>query len=444
MTSKGTNSHLPSSLAGTIAAYEARRQSLSSQPGSRSGSISHETPENTSSDAIYTQRSLPSLHFLRWRPMYHLQAPSGWMNDPCAPGFDVATGLYHLFFQWNPRRNPYGKVAWNAIAWGHATSRDLVHWTVTSTASLKPGPWYDKEGCFTGCMWPTGLDGAPGQLTIFYTGVSRLPLHYSLPYIPQTETLAVAQSTDGGATWVKAATNPLLPEAPTGVSVTGWRDPFIAPWPSIDHVLNREADQNRLYAVISGGLRGVTPTAFLYSLDRRNLTKWEYICPLVSVGLNHNISRWSGDMGINFECTTFLSGIAGDIQREFIIMGGEGSKSMQPDTTFTEYPQQATKFPRSERSLQWMSGSLRAVKQPDGRIVPSMDYKIGGRFDHGMLYAINTFTEPKTSKTIAWGWITEEDLPQKTGRSSGLERIDIIAKGGWTCDTSSRRGLAEV
>ena len=353
--------------------------------------------------------------------MYHLQAPSGWMNDPCAPGFDAATGLFHLFFQWNPRRNPYGKVAWDHIAWGHATSRDLIHWTVSSNTSLKPGPWYDKEGCFTGCMWPTGVEGAPGQLTIFYTGVSRLPLHYSLPYIPQTETLAVAQSTDGGATWGKAVTNPLIPEPPKSVTVTGWRDPFIAPWPSIDHVLEREADPNRLYAVISGGVRGVSPTAFLYSLDRRNLTKWEYICPLVSLGLNHNISRWSGDMGINFECTTFLTGTAGDIRREFIIMGGEGSKSVQPDTTFAEYPQQATKMPRSERSLQWMSGTLQAVKMSDGRLVPSLEYKIGGRFDHGMLYAINTFTEPKTGKTIAWGWITEEDLPQK-----------LVDRQGWS------------
>jgi beta-fructofuranosidase len=41
-----------------------------------------------------------------------------------------------------------------------------------------------------------------------------------------------------------------------------------------------------------------------------------------------------------------------------------------------------------------------------------MEYKFGGRFDHGCLYGVNSFHDPITSKQMAWGWITEEDLPQ--------------------------------
>lgn len=32
-------------------------------------------------------------------PSFHLKPPQGWMNDPCAPGFDVATGTYNLSYQ---------------------------------------------------------------------------------------------------------------------------------------------------------------------------------------------------------------------------------------------------------------------------------------------------------------------------------------------------------
>ncbi len=97
------------------------------------------------SNGIY-ERSLPSLHFLRWRPMYHMLAANAWMNDPCAPGYDPATGLYHISFQWNPRRNVYGKIAWGNMVWGKASSKDLVSWTVSGSPCLKPGEWYDKEG----------------------------------------------------------------------------------------------------------------------------------------------------------------------------------------------------------------------------------------------------------------------------------------------------------
>lgn len=289
-------------------------------------------------------------------------------------------------------------------------------------------------------MVPTGLDGSLGNLTIFYTGVSRLPLHYTLPYENQTETLNIVQSQDGGATWRKYKANPINSQPPVGISVSGWRDPYVMPWQSIDSLMGR-SDVESLYGVISGGIKGQTPTAFLYAVNKQNLQEWIYVSSLMNLGLNHNISRWSGDMGINWECANFVTLVdeQDSTRREFIIVGCEGADTMHPNSTFAEYPQEETKFPRAERSLQWMCGSLYTETIENGSLVPKMKYEYGGRFDHGCMYGVNSFYDPVTSKQVAFGWITEEDLPQKmvdrqnwSGMMSIPRELNLITLRGVT------------
>jgi beta-fructofuranosidase len=40
--------------------------------------------------------------FTRWRPYSHVNAPAGWLNDPCAPMYDPQRDEYHIFYQWHP------------------------------------------------------------------------------------------------------------------------------------------------------------------------------------------------------------------------------------------------------------------------------------------------------------------------------------------------------
>ncbi|OJD34046.1 glycoside hydrolase family 32 protein [Diplodia corticola] len=335
--------------------------------------------------------------YSRWRPSYHIIAPAGWMNDPCAPGYDPTTRQYHVGFQWNP-----DGAEWGDIVWGNSTSRDLVSWKVAPKPTVSRDTSYDHAGVFTGCFRPTAPNGAQdGTLTYIYTAVSKLPIHYTLPYNVGSEKLAIATSTDGGKTWSKPLGNPILNGPPRNVPVTGWRDPYVASWANMARALGGEHADGKLFATISGGLVGRTPTVFLYAVDASDLSKWEYLGPLMDVGLNKRPSHWSGDLGVNWEVTNFMTLTDGDgASQEFLILGAEGCKSV--------YRQEESK--RTPRGQLWVAGNIRS-REGQTTTNALVDYAYGGVFDHGLFYAANGFWDPETQQQVVIGWVTEDDLP---------------------------------
>lgn len=95
----------------------------------------------------YDEKDLSGLKLAAARPQYckkinyhfHFQPEVGWLNDPC--GLFFKDGCYHLYYQYNP----YG-CSWGNMHWGHATSKDLLHFQ-TEELFLKP----DEFGpAFTG------------------------------------------------------------------------------------------------------------------------------------------------------------------------------------------------------------------------------------------------------------------------------------------------------
>jgi len=147
------------------------------------------------------------------RPKFHLSPYVGWMNDP--NGFSYYKGEYHMFYQYYPY-----KSVWGPMHWGHAVSKDLLHWTYLP-AAMAPDQEYDLAGCFSG----SAIELPDGRQLLLYTGVQN-----KNGKDLQTQCVALGD----GQNYEKYEKNPVLDETdlPEGKSRHDFRDPKI--WKEAD------------------------------------------------------------------------------------------------------------------------------------------------------------------------------------------------------------------
>jgi fructan beta-fructosidase len=206
-----------------------------------------------------------------YRPQLHFSPPQNWINDP--NGLIFYEGEYHLFFQ----HNPFG-MEWGNMSWGHAVSRDLLHWENLPVA-LSPNEhgqiWSgsvvdDKDNT-------SGLVPGGGLVAVF-------------TYQPQTQ--GIAYSLDDGRTWTHYQDNPVLPALEKD-----FRDPKVFWHEETSHWVMAIAaydeiqffsspnliDWTFLSSFTGGHLKGVWETPDLFPLEFGGETYWVL---LVSVGSN--------------------------------------------------------------------------------------------------------------------------------------------------------------
>ncbi len=217
------------------------------------------------------------------KPEFHFSPGKNWINDPNGPVF--FNGEYHIFFQYNP-----DEPLWGNIHWGHATSSDMIHWTVREPA-IEPGPEeYDKKGVYSGSSIQKD-----NSLYLFYTAAS-----------PQSQCLAKGVFSSDENSFLKHPDNPLIPSPPKGFDTPDFRDPFV--W----------KDGDIFQMLVASSLKG-DGIIFLYS--SHDLISWEYIgeffreklpkgapsfeCPLYFKFGNHDFLVIS-PYGVPFYLTGFI------------------------------------------------------------------------------------------------------------------------------------------
>lgn len=147
------------------------------------------------------------------RPRIHFSPRKGWMNDP--NGMVYLNGTYHLFFQHNP-----DSTVWGPMHWGHAVSKDLLHWKELPIA-LYP----DSLGTiFSGSAVIDSNNTAgfgKNAMVAIYTN------HNHQQEAAGTETFqnqSIAYSLDEGKHWTKYKGNPVL----SNPGIRDFRDPKVS------------------------------------------------------------------------------------------------------------------------------------------------------------------------------------------------------------------------
>lgn len=224
-------------------------------------------------------RSVPT-HNETYRPQFHFSPERNWTNDP--NGLVYYRGEYHLFYQYNP----FAEV-WGHMSWGHAVSKDLLHWTPLPIALRE----HDGIAIFSGSAvvdWNNtsgfGSQEHPPLIAIF-TGNGD-----------GKQTQNIAYSTDRGRTWSRYKGNPVI-----DIHERDFRDPKVfwyqpgEYWVMIVSLASRH--KVRFYA--SSNLKDWHHLSDFGPAGAKNPPNWE--CPDIyrlPVSNQPGSSKWVLEVGI--------------------------------------------------------------------------------------------------------------------------------------------------
>ena len=274
------------------------------------------------------------------RPQFHLLPQAGFVGDPCAPLF--FRGNYHVFFH----------GSFGGRGWQHAVSSDLVHWRHLPIALSPMEGSYDAYGTFTGGVLPGG-DGA----SVIYTGVTKVPRNQeTIRAEGLREVQCIATSMDDELRTWRKRDHPVILLPPTGLQVTGFRDPFA--W----------KEGNTWYLCIGSGFPQIGGAVLLYRST--DTVTWEYLHPLSQGtwnGMSFSNPVPSGEM---WECPDFFP---------------LGNKHVLLYST--------------EHTTRWEVGTF------DRRDLRFRSEK-QGILDQGAYYAPRSMSDDK-GRRILWGWVQE-------------------------------------
>lgn len=157
-----------------------------------------------------SQQQQPEPFSETYRSQYHFTPAQNWMNDP--NGLVYHEGEYHLFYQ----HNPYGNT-WGHMSWGHAVSKDLVHWQLLPVALEEENNIMIFSGSAVVDKQNTSGFGSEDNppLVAIYTG------HFEQDSVVRQDQ-RIAYSLDNGRSWTKYEGNPVIDE-----EMADFRDPKV-------------------------------------------------------------------------------------------------------------------------------------------------------------------------------------------------------------------------
>ena len=172
---------------------------------------------------VYNGASDYSYYTELYRQQYHFSQYAHWNNDP--NGLVYYDGWYHLYYQHHPFSN-----FWSDMYWGHARSRDLLHWEHLPICLFPDRDFGEGDGFMwsgSAMVYRKGMSDAIDALDWYPAGGGTgLIAFYTRDGGKQDQ--MIMSSDDGGMTWTKRK---LIPQSlATGdIGKTDCRDPKVFP-----------------------------------------------------------------------------------------------------------------------------------------------------------------------------------------------------------------------